>query len=603
MKNLILLTFLLWSNLTFAYKQFNDITIGDPKRTDTSAVFEAYSTTKGMLPPRMTEAQRDAIVSPANGLFLYNLDSRSLEVYSASSTSWSVVGPQSRQQTYDFSITGVLELDNISSGISINNASTTPVTGNLFEVKAASGTPEYYFEVDTAGASTSKLLVDNTTRIDGSKIDLVGSSSTILLDGNGITLDGATTSTILEVVSTTKGSIPCPSMTGAERDAIGTPTSGMCVFNLDTARENFYTGASWESVLPILNGGTATSTALSNDRLMVSSGGAIVEQAAMIDGQLVIGSSGAAPVLSSLTGTANQINVASGSGTITLSTPQDIHTSATPTFSGIILNDLAFSDGINVATTDVDPTVVSINSATGSLLINQDTGTMYTKLDDGSTTNWATFKTSSSAFSVSTVSTSSTISNGINVVFADTTLADLTLTLPDAASNSGQHLAFVNIGSGTGTATLLGAGGDLIDTSATTTLEMAPQSRQLVSDGTGWRTISNPASFNIFYASIQNNGTCTVLSQKPVSFIQSCTRTSLSRTTLVYHPGFFSTAPSPVPAATDADDAHAQAISYFLPTSTGVNFRTMDIGNLAVTYQDSDFNVIFFRNTTDFRGL
>lgn len=40
--------------------------------TDPSAVLEMFSTTKGMLPPRMTTVQRDAIVTPAEGLMIYN---------------------------------------------------------------------------------------------------------------------------------------------------------------------------------------------------------------------------------------------------------------------------------------------------------------------------------------------------------------------------------------------------------------------------------------------------------------------------------------------------------------------------------------------------
>lgn len=41
---------------------------------DASAVLQADSTTKGFLIPRMTKAQRDAIVSPANGLLIYQTD-------------------------------------------------------------------------------------------------------------------------------------------------------------------------------------------------------------------------------------------------------------------------------------------------------------------------------------------------------------------------------------------------------------------------------------------------------------------------------------------------------------------------------------------------
>ena len=55
---------------------------------------------------------------------------------------------------------------------------------------------------------------------------------------------------------------------------------------------------------------------------------------AATDGQLMIGDTDDNPVLASLTGTANQITVTPGAGSITLSTPQDIHAGASPTFAG-----------------------------------------------------------------------------------------------------------------------------------------------------------------------------------------------------------------------------------------------------------------------------
>jgi hypothetical protein len=67
------------------------------------------------------------------------------------------------------------------------------------------------------------------------------------------------------------------------------------------------------------------------------------------DGEVPIGrSSDGALVLNSITGTANQITVTGGAGTITLSTPQNTHTGASPTFAGLTvtgdatLSNLAF---------------------------------------------------------------------------------------------------------------------------------------------------------------------------------------------------------------------------------------------------------------------
>lgn len=53
---------------------------------DASAALEISSTTKGLLPPRMTTAQRDAIASPSQGLAIYNTDTDALEIKRA--TAW-----------------------------------------------------------------------------------------------------------------------------------------------------------------------------------------------------------------------------------------------------------------------------------------------------------------------------------------------------------------------------------------------------------------------------------------------------------------------------------------------------------------------------------
>ncbi len=46
-----------------------------------SALLDVHSTTKGFLTPRMTSLQRSAIVNPATGLFIYNLDLHCFEYY------------------------------------------------------------------------------------------------------------------------------------------------------------------------------------------------------------------------------------------------------------------------------------------------------------------------------------------------------------------------------------------------------------------------------------------------------------------------------------------------------------------------------------------
>ena len=58
-----------------------------------------------------------------------------------------------------------------------------------------------------------------------------------------------------------------------------------------------------------------------------------IASSALTNGQMLIGSTSANPVAATFTGTSHQVSVTNGAGTITLSTPQNINTSATPTFA------------------------------------------------------------------------------------------------------------------------------------------------------------------------------------------------------------------------------------------------------------------------------
>lgn len=51
-----------------------------------SVVLEVESTDKGILPPRLTTAERDAISSPAEGLTVYNTTNKALEFFDG--TNW-----------------------------------------------------------------------------------------------------------------------------------------------------------------------------------------------------------------------------------------------------------------------------------------------------------------------------------------------------------------------------------------------------------------------------------------------------------------------------------------------------------------------------------
>lgn len=97
------------------------------------------------------------------------------------------------------------------------------------------------------------------------------------------------------------------------------------------------------TTLPISKGGTNSSTGLNDDRIMVSSGGAIVEAAALTDGQLLIGSTGAAPAAANITAGAGMV-ISNGAGSITVSTIAASANDIPETFFGASNNQVVAAD-------------------------------------------------------------------------------------------------------------------------------------------------------------------------------------------------------------------------------------------------------------------
>ena len=81
-----LITLLISSTISYA-----QVGIGTSSPAGSSQL-DVSSTTKGLLPPRMTTNQRDLILSPATGLQIYNTDNRAIETYTGTSGEWLTLG-------------------------------------------------------------------------------------------------------------------------------------------------------------------------------------------------------------------------------------------------------------------------------------------------------------------------------------------------------------------------------------------------------------------------------------------------------------------------------------------------------------------------------
>jgi hypothetical protein len=113
---------------------------------DPSSVLELKSTTKGFLPPRLTTAQRNAIVSPASGMMIYNNEKNCLEWYNGvvwyngCGTQESSGGSAVISGYANTSISsGILTVGTAATGVSQTITATVTTIGTYFIKASANG--------------------------------------------------------------------------------------------------------------------------------------------------------------------------------------------------------------------------------------------------------------------------------------------------------------------------------------------------------------------------------------------------------------------------------------------------------------------------------
>lgn len=155
---------------------------------DPKAMLDISSNAKGVLIPRLTQGERDAITAPPQGLLIFNTSSNSFQYYGTST--W---------------------LNITNSGI---------VTGAPNKVPRFLG----------IWGLTPGVMTD---------------------DGNGVSINNtsavANGSALLDMTSTTKGLL-IPRMTTAQRDAINTPAVGLLIFDTNLNAFMFFNGTDWGGI-------------------------------------------------------------------------------------------------------------------------------------------------------------------------------------------------------------------------------------------------------------------------------------------------------------------------------------------------------------------
>lgn len=119
-----------------------------------SAAVEVQSTTRAFLLPRMTTAQRDAIVTPANGMMIYNTTTNSANAYEGgawgASGGGDVDGPGAATDQGLSIFSGVTGKLIAATSVLLNPAtSVISAIGGLFNAAGTAAVPTYSFTGDT----------------------------------------------------------------------------------------------------------------------------------------------------------------------------------------------------------------------------------------------------------------------------------------------------------------------------------------------------------------------------------------------------------------------------------------------------------------------
>ena len=159
--------------LSLSTSMFSQVGIGTTS-PDNSAALEIISTDSGILIPRMTQAQRDAIATPATGLLIYQTDNTP-SFYYYNGTIWTTFGGADA----DWTVSGT-EMYNANTGnVGVGNAAPSAkfhVTGSTV-VGSAGGLTTLYSNDFSSGTVTSVAAGANTC-VGGTSIWHISPTST-----------------------------------------------------------------------------------------------------------------------------------------------------------------------------------------------------------------------------------------------------------------------------------------------------------------------------------------------------------------------------------------------------------------------------------------
>lgn len=263
---------------------------------DASAALDVTATDKGMLVPRVTTTQRNAISSPATGLLVFNTTTNQFEFYTGtawvSTTGWTsnsgtpassfaLSAPTGIQSTAtanygvgasslaslttgdNNTAVGYDALGDVSTGLAntavgyqalslstgSNNtamgksagAANTTGSNNTF-VGTASNASSSGLTNATALGYGAEVAASNSIQLGNSNVTSVTTNGSLITStGLGVGVSSLNSNAAVEIGSTDKG-VLLPRLSTSNVNAMQTPTEGLMIYNTSTQKVQVYTG-------------------------------------------------------------------------------------------------------------------------------------------------------------------------------------------------------------------------------------------------------------------------------------------------------------------------------------------------------------------------
>jgi len=477
---------------------------------DASAMLDITSSTQGLLTPRMTTAQMNAIALPATGLLIYNTSLSVFEVNIGTSSSPNWVPIETMQSG----------TNTLSSSANTITSTVNGVAATAPAVNTVSNTVSNNTVLTTVnGIAGTAVTVPNIYTSDGT----LAANRTVTMGTNTLTFQNGTSTAALSQTSANSSltfNAPIRSYI-QEISGSGASSSVFSMFqDASSAGQLTIGGASTELDLGSASGSTAPLNLMANGTraLTVINGG-----------NVGIGTTSPAAQLHT-TGTVRFAGLGSSTGNTNLLTT-DASGNVTTTAASSIL-----SAGTSVSNTAGTNTIsTTVNGVTGTAVTVPNLYTANGTLTGARTVTGGTnalafttgiingFSVAGSTLSVdgannrigvgttlpnSTLQVTGSVAGSVAEVSASTTLdatyhfvdvnsaSGTTITLPAVSGITGREYIVRNVNSGTVTISVSGGGNLRVGSTTTTsvTLTSAGQSYTIVAGSTNWEVITPAAS-------------------------------------------------------------------------------------------------------------